>query len=199
MSQPAATAVRRPTPTVADLFADDPIVASVKDDEGLRRVLRSDRAVVFLLYGTVLTIESIVATLKAHGKTVFVDVDLLDGFAAREVVVRFIGERTEADGILSAKAPLVRAANGLGLRAIHRFFMIDSLSYRNLPKQVAASRADAVEILPGCMPRVISWLLADVDVPIVAGGLVCDKEDVVAALGAGAVAVASSSTDVWEM
>ncbi|WP_423919302.1 glycerol-3-phosphate responsive antiterminator [Frigoribacterium sp. 2-23] len=188
-----------PRAELVERLADDPVVASVTDEAQLRAVLRSDRLTVFVLFGDVLTIESIVGRLVAAGKTVFVNVDLLDGFASREVVVRFVREKTEARGVLSSKAPLVKAARALGLIAIHRFFLIDSLSYRNLPKQVQASQADAVEILPGCMPRVISWLRDDVDLPIIAGGLVCDKDDVMAALGAGAVAVASSNVDVWSM
>ncbi|WP_302694684.1 glycerol-3-phosphate responsive antiterminator [Curtobacterium sp. Csp1] len=136
---------------------------------------------------------------KATGKTVLVDVDLLDGFAAREVVVTWLAANTRADGVLSTKANLVRAAKRAGLVAVHRFFLVDSFSYHQLARVVAQSQPDAVEILPGCVPRVLTWLRDDVDVPIVAGGLVCDKADVVAALGAGAVAVASSNRDVWGM
>ncbi|MGW7349852.1 glycerol-3-phosphate responsive antiterminator [Streptomyces sp. NPDC054784] len=181
------------------LLEDHPVVATVKDDDDLRAVLRSDRAVVFLLYGTLMNLPDLVARLKAHGKTVLVNVDLLEGFGGKEVVVRYVRERAGADGVLSAKAHLVRAARELGIFAVHRFFLVDSLSYRKLAGQVRQSRADAVEILPGCMPRVIGWVVADIDVPLIAGGLVCDREDVFAALGAGAAAVASSNHAVWEM
>ncbi|GGL82584.1 glycerol-3-phosphate responsive antiterminator [Curtobacterium sp. Csp1] len=191
------------TPTSAavlfDLLADDPVVASVKDPGSLDAVLASDRGVVFLLYGSVLDVADTVERCKATGKTVLVDVDLLDGFAAREVVVTWLAANTRADGVLSTKANLVRAAKRAGLVAVHRFFLVDSFSYHQLARVVAQSQPDAVEILPGCVPRVLTWLRDDVDVPIVAGGLVCDKADVVAALGAGAVAVASSNRDVWGM
>ena len=49
------------------------------------------------------------------------------------------------------------------------------------------------------MPRVISWVVADIDVPLIAGGLVCDRDDVFAALKAGAAAIASSNREVWKM
>lgn len=146
-----------------------------------------------------MSIRRIVETLKAAGKTVFVDVDLLDGFSSKPVVVDFLKANTRADGVLSSKAVIVRAAKTAGLLAIHRLFLIDSFSYNNLPKQVSLSGADAIEILPGCMPRVISWIREDTDLPLIAGGLVCDKEDVIGALGAGATAVASSNRDVWLM
>ncbi|MCF2128271.1 glycerol-3-phosphate responsive antiterminator [Streptomyces sp. NPDC005047] len=187
------------TPPLPALLEENPVVASVKDAEGLEAVLRSDCRVVFLLYGTVLDLPEIVARLKEDGRTVLVNVDLLEGFAGKEIVVRYVKEKTAADGVLSSKAFMVRAARELGLYAVHRFFLIDSLSYRKLAPQVRSSQADCVEILPGCMPRVISWVVADIDVPLIAGGLVCDRDDVFAALKAGAAAIASSNTDVWEM
>lgn len=182
-----------------EILQENPVIASVKDDAGLRSVLRSECKVVFLLYGSVLNIASIVDVLKEHGKMVFVDVDLIDGFASKEIVVRFVRMRTASDGVLSSKAFMVKAAKEQGLYAIHRLFLIDSMSYRNAGKQVKISGADCIEILPGCMPRVISWLLDDVAIPLIAGGLVCDKEDVVAALKAGATAIASSNESVWSM
>lgn len=184
---------------VLDQLGDDPVIASVKDDAALAEVLRSDRAVVFVLYGSVLDVADIVQRCKDAGKTVLVDVDLLDGFAARDVVVTWLAQHTAADGVLSAKSNLVRAAKRAGLVAVQRFFLVDSFSYHQLPRVVDQAKPDAIEILPGCMPRVITWLRDDTDVPVIAGGLVCDKADVMAALGAGAVAVASSNRDVWGM
>lgn len=182
-----------------DLLLDAPVIASVKDDAGLEAALRSECPVVFLLHGSVLTVPSLVERLKSGGKTVLVNVDLVEGFGPKDVVVEFVRERTGADGILSSKAAMIKAARAQGLLGVHRFFLVDSFSYHNLGKQIAISKPDYVEILPGCMPRVITWLRDDVDVPIIAGGLVCDKDDVVAALGAGAVAIASSNSDVWAM
>lgn len=191
-----------PAEVVAAFLAavrDDPVVASVKDDAGLRRVLRSDREVVFLLYGDLLALPGLVARLKDAGKTVLVDVDLVDGLSAHDAVAAWVRRATRADGVLSSKAGVLRAASSQGLLTVHRLFLIDSFSYRSAPKQLAASRADVAEVLPGCIPRVIEWLRADVDLPLIAGGLVCDKRDVLAALAAGAVAVASSDPAVWAM
>lgn len=185
--------------TLLEALRDDPVIASVKDVSALDEVLASDRDVVFVLYGSVLDVVSIVDRAKDAGKTVLVDVDLLDGFAARDVVVTWLAAHTRADGVLSAKSSLVRAAKRAGLVAVQRFFLVDSFSYHQLPRVVEQAKPDAIEILPGCMPRVITWLRNDLDVPIIAGGLVCDKADVMAALGAGAVAVASSNRDVWGM
>jgi glycerol uptake operon antiterminator len=186
---------------ISESLHDDPVIASVKDAGSLDQVLASDRAVVFLLFGSVLDVAEIVDRAKAAGKIVLVDVDLLDGFSSREVVVTWLARNTRADGVLSTKTSIIRAARSAGLVAVQRFFLVDSFSYHQLPRVVAQAKPDLVEILPGCMPRVITWLRErdDMTVPIVAGGLVCDKADVMAALGAGALAVASSNRDVWGM
>ena len=46
-----------------DVIVDNPIIAAVKDDEGLEACLKNDSRVVFALYGEVSTIEQIVAEL----------------------------------------------------------------------------------------------------------------------------------------
>ncbi|KQO61526.1 glycerol-3-phosphate responsive antiterminator [Curtobacterium sp. Leaf261] len=194
----STTATSRAT-AILGALGDDPVIASVKDADALDRVLASDRRIVFLLFGSVLDIEATVARCKAAGRTVLVDVDLLDGFSGRDIVVEWLATRTEADGVLSTKSGVVKAAKRAGLMAVQRFFLVDSFSYHQLPRVVAQSDPDAIEILPGCMPRVIGWLRADLTTPIIAGGLVCDKADVMAALGAGALAVASSDRAVWSM
>ncbi|MCS4275043.1 glycerol uptake operon antiterminator [Mycetocola sp. BIGb0189] len=185
--------------TIRTLLDDNPVIASIKDDEGLEAVLASDRKIVFVLYGSILTIGQIVERLKRADRIVLVNVDLIEGFASREIVVEFLAKHTRIDGVLSNRANLVKAAKRLNLIAVHRLFLMDSLAFDNVPRQLELSGADCAEILPGCIPTVLGWIADIVETPLIAGGLVCNKADVVAALGAGALAVASSNRDVWAM
>ncbi|UOF88777.1 glycerol-3-phosphate responsive antiterminator [Fodinisporobacter ferrooxydans] len=180
------------------LFKDNPIVAGIKDDTGLENVLQSSCDIVFVLYGDICNIGTIVDRVKSAGKYAFVDVDLVKGTSSKEIVVDFIKQVTKADGIISTKGPIIKAAKAQGFFTIHRFFLVDSFSFHSLPKQIETSIPDCIEILPGCMPKVISWVRDIVNVPIIAGGLVCEKDDVVAALKAGAVSICSTSTDIWD-
>jgi len=80
-----------------------------------------------------------------------------------------------------------------------RFFVIDSMAYNNIQRQTAGYRPDVIEILPGLMPRVIEKIRNSVRCPVIAGGLISEKEDIVAALKAGAVAISTTNENVWKM
>ena len=51
-----------------EALEDSPIIAAVKDDEGLSRCLTSDSRIIFILYGDIVTISDIVETVKSAGK-----------------------------------------------------------------------------------------------------------------------------------
>ncbi|MCL2786901.1 MAG: glycerol-3-phosphate responsive antiterminator [Micrococcales bacterium] len=174
-----------------------PIIASVKDAESLDLALDGPTQVLFLMYGELLDLEATVERIRGAGRTVFVDVDLLEGFAGRPVVIDLV-QASQADGIVSAKTSMVKAAKDHGLTAGHRFVLADTRTYRSIPTAIEASGADFIEAQPGCVPRLISWLREEIPVPIVAGGLVFDRQDVRAALDAGALAVATSNARLWD-
>ena len=73
------------------------------------------------------------------------------------------------------------------------------MAFENIRQQQHMVRPDFIEVLPGVMPRVIKRICASVRTPIIAGGLITDKEDVMAALSAGAIAVSSTNHQVWKM
>ncbi len=182
-----------------ELLADGPVIAAVKDDAGLAAALASDVSVLFLLYGDILTVGDVVRRAHSAGKVVFVHLDLLEGLSSREVAVDFIARNTAADGVISTKAALTKRARELGLVGIQRFFLLDSMAFRNIERHFAQDSSDLIEVLPGLMPKMIRRVAQVTGKPIIAGGLISDKEDVTGALGAGAVAVSSTNPAVWEM
>lgn len=182
-----------------ELLLNEPIIAAVKDDEDLAVALESDVNVIFLLYGDICSIKEIVSRICAKGKHAFVHVDFVEGLSAREISVDFIAKNTRVDGIISTKTPITRRARELGLVSIRRFFILDSMSLQNVEKQFYEDSCDMVEILPGMMPKIIRRMCDITHKPMIAAGLISDKEDVIAALGAGAVAISSSTTHVWQM
>lgn len=178
---------------------DCPVIAAVKDEAGLEQALQSECEVIFLLFGTIVSVPGLVEKVRRGGKLAIVHIDLVEGLSAREVAVDALQGLCRPDGIISTRPPLIRRARHLGLLTVQRAFILDSLSLDNLPAQLNVGKPDFIEILPGIMPRVISELAQKTRTPIIAGGLVKYKEEVMAAIRAGAVAVSSSSPAVWAM
>lgn len=139
------------------LLRQNPVIAAVKDNASLQLAIDSECQFISVLYGNICTISNIVKKIKNAGKYAFIHVDLLEGASNKEVVIQFLKLVTEADGIISTKASMLKAARAEGFFCIHRLFIVDSISFHNIDKQVAQSNPDCIEILPGCMPKVLGW------------------------------------------
>ncbi len=183
-----------------DMIEANPVVAAVKDMEGLRKCCElQDVKMVFILFGDICNIADIVSQVKASKKFAIVHIDLVSGLSPKEIAVDFIKIHTEADGIISTKQMMVKRAKELELCTVMRFFVLDSMSFGNLEKQIGAVKPDLIEVLPGVMPKIIRKVCNKVKTPVIAGGLITDKEDIMAALDAGAFAVSSTNQKVWLM
>ncbi len=182
-----------------DAVVSNPIVAAIKDEAGLEKCLTlQDISVVFVLFGEISNIASIVKRIKEAGKTAVVHMDLVAGLSSRVEAVDFIASYTEADGIISTHGDQIKRAKELSLSTIYRIFLIDSKVLDKLNSRIK-EYADIVEILPGLMPKMITLISERLNVPVIAGGLIMDKEDVLAALDAGAIAISSTNEEVWNM
>lgn len=181
-----------------NILEDCPVIAAIKDDAGLKKVMETEVSVVFILYGDICSIGDIVEKVRSGGKIAMVHLDLVTGLSSKEVAVDYVSRQTHADGIITTKPALIKRAKELGLYTIQRFFVLDSLALENIGKQTDGRYTDMIEILPGVMPKIISRICAKSPVPIIAGGLVSDKEDVLNALNAGALSVSTTRTELWE-
>lgn len=183
---------------IKEIIEDTPVIMAVKDWAGIRQCLEQDTKVVFILFGDICSIDEIVKTIKDAGKLAIVHLDLINGLGSKEVAVDFIRKSTDADGIISTKPALIKRGTELGLFTILRFFVLDSMALENVMKQDGCS-ADMLEILPGIMPKVTRRITETLSIPVICGGLISDKEDIINALNAGAVAISTTNPDAWTM
>ncbi len=176
------------------------IIAAVKDDEGLDLALSSDTGVIFILYGDICSIGPITRRIKAAGKVAMVHVDLVSGLSTRDIILDFVKENTKADGIITTKHGLIPHAKELGLCTVLRFFALDSTALVNITKAMKPGMVlpDVIEFLPGIISgRMIEKINEASRVPVIAGGLITEKADVMNALKGGAVAISTTNRDVW--
>ncbi|SCG96882.1 glycerol-3-phosphate responsive antiterminator [uncultured Faecalibacterium sp.] len=184
---------------LAETLLDEPVIAAVKTDEALTAALASPCSAVFLLASTLLTVDGLVHRIHDAGKLAVVHIDLVDGLSSREIAVDSLNALCHPDGIISTRPTLIRRARHRGLLTVQRAFILDSLSLTSLSGQLEQGKPDFVEILPGIMPRVIAEISARTQVPVIAGGLLRDKADVMAAMHAGAAAVSTSAPSLWDI
>ena len=164
-----------------EALQSNPIIAAVRDDEGLEACLQADVQTVFVLYGDICGIAGIVRRIKDAGKIAIVHADLITGLAAKEISVDFLHSTTLADGIISTRTNMIQRAKELQMIAILRVFLI------------------AIDILPGLMPSMIRKVRQMTGIPVLTGGLITEKREVMQALEAGALAISSTAPDVWQM
>lgn len=178
---------------------DNPIIAALSDLDQLEDVIASPCKIVFILRGNIMNLEELVTTLKENGKLVYIHVDLIEGFSQHTSAMEYINKQIKPDGIISTKSRIIRAAKAQDIFTIQRLFVLDSLSLISGKESIKKLKPDAVEILPGLMEKVIKEIHKETRVPIIAGGLIREKEDVIQGLNAGAIGISTSAKDVWYM
>lgn len=187
---------------IREILYENPVIMAIKDGKDLRECLKEeyiDNKVVFVLFGNIETIPTIVKKLKNKDKIVFVHENLVEGLSSSHYSPNFIKKYTDADGIITTRAQNIYEARRLGLSTVFRFFILDSLSYESIKETIKSTSADLFEVLPGIMPQIIGEIASWSQVPLIAGGLIRDKADAMGAIGAGAIGVSSSNTKIWEM
>ncbi|MCI8795617.1 MAG: glycerol-3-phosphate responsive antiterminator [Dorea sp.] len=182
---------------ILHVIEENPIILGINQDSDLELAARNESQVVFTLFGSISDIKDTIHRLKEMKQLVFVNLDMVDGFSPRNSVVDFL-KSAEPDGIISSKPSILRYAKEQGLFTIHRFFILDSSSWRNIGRQLEISQADIINITPG-WTKVIQWTSERFSTPVISSGLVCDKEIVLENLNAGAIAICTTNHEVWNM
>lgn len=178
---------------------NSPVIAAVKNMEMLENAVNSPCEIIFMLSGDIFNLADAVKRAHENEKMIFIHIDLIEGFSRDAVALRYIHENISPDGIISTKAGLIKIAKEMGMLTVRRFFIIDSLSLDNVVNATIAEKSDAIEIMPGVMPKIISKLKKKIKTPMIAGGLISEKEDVIGALQAGANGVSTTAENVWNL
>ncbi len=174
------------------------VIPAVKHDADLQRAMQCGSDIVFVLYGDIVTLDVHVQAILASGKLPFIHLDMVQGLANNPIVLEYFhGHFQRNCGVITTKGNMAKKALELGIPVIQRFFMLDSLSLESAIEGVAKTRADAYEIMPGIIPRVVTQFSRHTSVPIIAGGLIQTRTDVDRLLASGAVAVSTSRFELW--
>lgn len=180
------------------IMEETPVIPALKDEAQVRECVDCPGRIVFMLCGDILSIEGLIHRVHEAGKKAVVHADLIHGLAPKEIAADFL-LRCGADGIISTRPHVVRRGKELGMLSVLRVFVIDSKAVSSLKNEVETARPDMVEVLPGTIFSAIGKLSAQVRTPLIAGGLLESKADVMEALSSGALCVSSSNEDLWNI
>jgi glycerol uptake operon antiterminator len=175
----------------------NPVVVALGDLNKLTSAIKSPSEIIFILGGDIYNIEDVVNDIKRAGKSVFIHFDLIKGISHDEMGLRYIGEVVNPTGIISTKPSLIVKAKEYSLNTIQRVFVIDSKSLDGGIGSIQTTKPDAVEIMPGLMPEVIKKLNHKLNIPVITGGLIDKKDEVIKGLESGATSVSTSCEKIW--
>lgn len=176
-----------------------PVIAAIKSMEGLDEALKTDVEVIFILHSHLMELKELSEKIKQAGKIGFLHADLVKGLSSDETAIDFVKKFASFDGIISTKPAIVRYAKRHQFLVIQRYFLLDSSALENVEKQINHTEADLVEVLPNVSPKIIKGIAKISKKPLIVGGLISDKEDIMGALGAGSLAISTTNSETWSI
>jgi len=143
-------------------------------------------------------LKNISQMAKAHNKKMIYHVDLIHGIKNDEYATEYICQEYKPFGLISTKSSVILKAKQKGVIAVQRIFLLDTHALEKSYSLIKKTKPDYIEVLPGAMPWMIKEVFSRVETPIFAGGLIRTREEVENALNAGATAITTSKTDLWD-
>ena len=173
-----------------------PVVPAVRSlEEEFEFVLSGDHAAVFVLGGDAF---ELVERLRegTNRPPVCVNVDLVSGISADVEGIRFLSRYV--DGVISTHRRIIELAKQARLLTIQRLFAIDSGAVERGLRMIVRADPAFVEILPAlAYPGIADYYREVCGIPVLAGGLVSERDQVSYLLAAGASGVSASDSSLW--
>lgn len=178
---------------LTDRLERSPVIAATHNNTD--GAVSSPSEIIFYLKANLLNVRDRIASAHKADKAIFIHIDLADGIGKDKTGIEFL-KSCGADGIISTRGQLIRQAKDAGLLTVQRFFILDSQGISSMSESLELSKPDAIEIMPGVIPKAIK-LFSGLPVPVIAGGLIETKQEVTAALDCGAAAVSTGKEKLW--
>lgn len=184
---------------LANALAQHPVIAAARTTDAVARASQSPVAAVFLLGGSISNLKGMVNTVHDSGKYVFLHIDLAEGLGRDDAAVEWCVRELHVDGLISTRPQLIRKASEMGVITIQRLFLMDSSSFAHGQRLLKNTPPDMAEVLPGIAPKAVRQLCETLNKPVIAGGMITERAEILEALDAGALAVSVSDERLWRL
>ncbi len=173
------------------------IIAAVRNNDAFLSAVHSGVGIIFMLAPNIVDIPAQTAAAHAANKKLFIHLDLAEGIGKDAYGIRY-AKSLGVDGIISTRSSIIKLAKKEEMFAIQRFFAVDTQSVFTSVETAKSSKADMIEIMPGTVTKVTKELAKELNVPIIAGGLIETEKEAEEAIRAGAIAVSTGKKEFWE-
>lgn len=185
-------------PNIIDIVQSQ-VISSIKNEKDMDKAIKANSNIIFVLTGNLITTKGYLDQLNEANKTTFVHLDFIDGLSNTKSAIKYIAEVWRPAGIITTKSNLIKYAKDEGLMTIQRLFLIDRNAMRKGIEIAHNCKPDAIEVLPGLMPSIIDELTRLTKLPIIAGGLISNKQEILNGLESGALAISSGDPSLWNL
>ena len=176
-----------------------PIIAAIKEIKDLEKVPKENISVIFILRSKLSNLKKIVDKAIELDTLIFLHIDMVKGIGKDREAIKYLASEIGIDGIVTTKGRLIKSAKKEGLITIQRLFLLDSESLKTGKRMLKNNKPDLVEVLPApIIPELIDELRTKIETPIIAGGLVKNKEQVENILLAGVLGISTSDEELWK-
>lgn len=184
---------------LVNALTNHPVIAAARTPDAVLRASKSPVAAVFLLGGSIFELEKMVQTVHDADKYAFLHIDLAEGIGRDEAAVEWCVRNLHIDGLISTRPQLIRKASDMGVVTIQRLFLMDSSSFAHGQRLLKNTPPHMAEVLPGIAPKAVRQLCETLNKPVIAGGMISERSEILEALNAGALAVSVSDERLWNL
>ncbi len=174
------------------------VIPSVRTAEHIATACASPARLVFLLFGSPLTIGSLASQISEADKVPVANLDLISGFARDTAAIEFLA-RAGVVGVISTHQDALRAARAYGMLAFQRTFALDSVAIANSIRTLERFEPDVIELLPAVAAPSAILLLRPVQprLPVIGCGLVRSLLEIDQLVRHGVAAISVSNPELW--
>lgn len=164
--------------------------------DNIEGILNAPSKNIFLLDGNIFNLKDISTKVKEKGKSLYIYVDSIDGFSKDTWGLEYMVKNVDLDGIISSKSSIIKMSMDMGVFTIQRTIIYNTKTLNTTLLSLKNMRPHAVELLPGLLPEIIHRIHHDTKLPIIASGLIDNKETAKICLDSGAIGICTSNIDL---
>lgn len=178
-------------------FNGQKVLPAIKKMKDFEMVLESNYEYIVILEIHISQLASVMKYAANKQKKIILHADLIQGLKSDKNAAEFLCHNLKPAGLISTRGDVLKTAKKNNILAIQRIFLIDTIALETSYKLAANVQPDFIEVLPGVLPQYIQKVKNDTNIDIITGGLIDNEDHIKQALQAGAKAVTTSNTDLW--